>query len=89
MKYVGYAFTLLLLGLLSAFTIYTLWGWFVVPLGVMKISLAHAYGLSLFVGAFLMNRGIDRDRKIDEKIVESVIVNLFLLLFGYVVSIFM
>ncbi len=89
MKYLGYAFTLLLLGLLSAFTIYTLWGWFVVPLGVMKIGLAHAYGLSVFVGAFLGTRGIESGRKFEERVVETIICNVILLLFGYVVSIFM
>jgi len=36
--------------LYAAFVMQTLWGWFVVPLGVMSIGNAHAYGLMLTAG---------------------------------------
>lgn len=35
----------------NAFVLSALWGWFVVPLGVPGINMAHAMGLSLIVGA--------------------------------------
>lgn len=37
---------------MSGYTAKTLWGWFVVPLGVPQIGLAHAIGLSLTLTAF-------------------------------------
>lgn len=46
------------LALFSAFTISTLWTWFVVPLGVMKIGFAQAYGFSLLVSVFMGVRGL-------------------------------
>lgn len=38
--------------LLTAFALSTLWGWFVVPIGVNAISMAQAFGLSLIVVYF-------------------------------------
>jgi hypothetical protein len=29
-----------------------LWGWFIVPLGVQPIGIAHAVGLAVFIGMF-------------------------------------
>ena len=49
------------LALFSAFTISTLWAWFVVPLGVMKIGFAQAYGLGLLVSVFMGVRGLSAD----------------------------
>lgn len=34
---------------LTAVATATLWGWFIVPLGVKAIGAVHAYGLSMFV----------------------------------------
>ena len=34
---------------LSAFVAHELWNWFVVPLGVRRISTSHAYGLMTLV----------------------------------------
>lgn len=46
------------LALFSAFTISTLWAWFIVPLGVTKIGFAHAYGISLISTVLLGARGV-------------------------------
>ena len=35
---------------LSGFTVSALWGWFLVPLGVPAIGIAHGCGISLIVG---------------------------------------
>lgn len=40
--------------LLRAFVMTQLWSWFVVPLGVMTIGLAHAYGLTIIIALFTM-----------------------------------
>lgn len=31
---------------------YTLWNWFVAPLGVQEINMWHAYGIMMFLGLF-------------------------------------
>ena len=35
-------------GILGAFVMTKLWGWFVVPFGIMQVTLWHMFGLSLF-----------------------------------------
>ena len=41
------------LGVLRAFIIRDLWGWFLVPLGLPEISVLHAFGLGLFASLFV------------------------------------
>lgn len=41
----------------------TLWGWFMVPLGVAPITYWHAVGLSLLLSVFLGSRGMKNDKK--------------------------
>lgn len=38
--------------LLRGFVLTQLWHWFLVPLGLREISLAHAYGLSILIALF-------------------------------------
>ena len=46
------------ISLFSAFTIATLWGWFIVSLGVPAIGYAQAYGIALFFGVLMGTRGM-------------------------------
>ena len=48
----GHIVTMLWNILVSGFTLSTLWGWFVVPLGLPEISFFHAVGIDL-VASFL------------------------------------
>jgi hypothetical protein len=41
------------LGILRAFIIRDLWGWFLAPLGLPEISVLHAFGLGLFASLFV------------------------------------
>jgi len=41
------------LGILRAFIIRDLWGWFIAPLGLPEITVLHAFGLGLFASLFL------------------------------------
>ena len=41
------------LGVLRAFILRDLWGWFLVPLGLPEISVLHAFGLGLFATLFV------------------------------------
>lgn len=46
----GYSLLVTVLRMLyTAFTMQTMWGWFLVPLGLPRLSLAHAYGIDLLV----------------------------------------
>lgn len=52
MKALG-LFALIPVGMfLNALALSVLWGWFVVPLGVVSIGKAHAFGLAVLVNLF-------------------------------------
>jgi hypothetical protein len=72
----------------SGFTIATLWGWFVVPLGVKAISYANAYGLAILSSVFMGIR-ISGEASSKDIVVKNVILNIFALLFGFITVQFM
>ena len=86
------AFTVLVAGLLGGVTS-ILWGWFVVPLGVPPISVAHAVGLSAVVSSFLIWRNIqdhtDEKTKTSVKLIIALFIGAFLLGEGWVLVQFM
>ena len=89
MKYVGLFAMLVALMLTSAFTGATLWGWFIIPLGIAQISYVHAYGLGI-VGSFMLGtRGIAGKKPFGETLVEGFMVCAACLLFGYGAHLFM
>ena len=49
--------------LVGGFAVSTMWGWFIVPLGAPAMSLAHGYGLSLFVSLFTQSLAIQSQFK--------------------------
>lgn len=79
---------MILLALFGAFTISTLWSWFVVPFGVQAISLAHAYGLSVLASVFMSTRGLGNTKATDT-LMTGVVLNVFALLFGFIAVQFM
>lgn len=79
---------MILLALFGAFTISTLWGWFVVPFGVQTISLAHAYGLSVLASVFMSTRGLSNTKAVDA-LLSGVMLNVFALIFGFIAVQFM
>lgn len=79
---------MILLALFGAFTISTLWSWFVVPFGVQTISLAHAYGLSVLASVFMSTRGLV-EQKAAVTLTQGVMLNIFALLFGFIAVQFM
>jgi hypothetical protein len=79
---------MILLALFGAFTISTLWSWFVVPFGVQTISLAHAYGLSVLASVFMSIRGLSNTKAADA-LTQGVMLNIFALLLGFITVQFM
>ena len=49
---IGIVGVVMLLAIWRGFVLSYLWQWFLVPLGVSEISIAHAIGLSVLVGMF-------------------------------------
>lgn len=71
--------------LLTAFTLATLWGWFLVPLGLPVIGYAHAYGLSILATLLRGNQITKPSESNGSKIfLQSFILNVVALCFGYV-----
>lgn len=87
LKFFGVLFVMVLSGLLTAFTLSTVWGWFIVPLGVVPINYVHAYGIALFLTLLFGKNKKDRDNT--EEFIFHAIKCLLVLLFGYVTVKFM
>lgn len=86
--FLGFILAIFCLALFSAFTIATLWGWFVVPLGVIPLSYAQAYGISLLASVLLGARGVDTEKG-KTTVGVAITINILALLFGYVAVSFM
>lgn len=84
----GIVSVMIVLALFGAFTISTLWGWFVVPLGVKSVTMAHAYGLSTMVTVFMGMRGL-QGKDSGQVLVGGIMLNIFALIFGGIALQFM
>lgn len=92
MKFAGYVASIVVLALLGAFTVSTLWAWFIVPFGLPAIGYAHAYGIAVFVNFFLASITTSVAKKetpLSQTIGTGILVNLFTLWFGWIAHIFM
>lgn len=80
------------LALFTGFSVSVLWGWFIVPLGVAQIGLAHAYGISLLGSALMSTRGLNTAGGGTSgwtRTATGILINLVALLFGWVAVGFM
>lgn len=61
----GYLFVFVITALITifwgGFVTATLWGWFMVPLGVKAITYWHAVGLGALFGVFTGSRGLQKE----------------------------
>lgn len=80
----------LVLGIvLRGFALVYLWGWFIVPLGLPQVQMAHAIGI-LMLMAYMTHEGYtDPKTTTTTKIITSVIQPPIVLLFGYIVHLCM
>ncbi len=74
--------------ILKGFVLKVLWGWFIVPLGVIAITIPNALGLSVII-AFLIHTIPSKKIKLEEIMTYSIGISLFALLFGFIVQLFM
>lgn len=70
--------------LLSAYIVFLLWGWFMIPLGLAQISIAHAIGLSCGI-----QHKSDPEQSVTNAIATMVAIPLLSLAIGYVAHMFM
>lgn len=76
----------------NAWVLTILWGWFIVPLGVKALSVAHAYGITLVTGLILSNRGVKENKDKDDwvgSILTWLLLPLVALFFGWIAVGFM
>ena len=75
------------LALLRGWVLSILWAWFVVPLGVIAVSVPHAVGLSILITMLTLHKTEDKDRTTEEKIAAYVMVVIYPLMslfFGWI-----
>jgi hypothetical protein len=60
--------------ILSAIIIQDMWGWFIVPLGVVAIGKAHALGLSTFISYFKIGLASSKEVSTDPKLKDQPLV---------------
>ena len=85
----GIVAVMVVLTLFSAFTVSTLWGWFIVPFGVQSIGMAHAYGLSIFATLLQGTRGLNSGTDSGTLLVQGLVLNILSLAFGGIAVQFM
>jgi hypothetical protein len=73
--------------LISGWAMMTLWGWFIVPLGVRAIGMAHGWGLAMMVGLYTHHTPDKREPF--DIIVSGLITILLVLGFGWIAHSFM
>ncbi len=64
--------------ILKGIVVQSLWSWFIVPLGVVSISVPHAIGISTIVSLF--NTKIDIETNDDEDRAKQLFVSIFFIL---------
>lgn len=76
--------------LLSGFTIKTLWGWYIIPLGVSAITLVHAIGIDTLVSfIFTVSAPTSDQKPYWYKYIHTISNILATLLVGWVFQFFM
>ena len=74
----------------AAFTLSTLWGWFIVPLGAPAIGIAHAAGISVLLTYLKMRQVKAKDeRDFLSKVTDAYGRMIGVLLLGYIIKLFM
>ena len=67
---------------LNAFVLTQMWAWFIVPLGVVAIGMAHAWGLAIIIMWITDHNTQKNDDEFVVVMARAIIGPLFVLLFG-------
>lgn len=63
-----------------------LWGWFIVPLGAIPLTLPHAIGIGIIISLFKTSV---KDKDLEKVVLENTIYIAVTFLFAYIVHLFM
>lgn len=90
-KFIGLIVFGILGTIFGGYVITQLWGWFIVPFGIMNISIAHGIGLNLLMSLMTTKLGMatDPEMKGATLIITSFLLYVVFWGLGYVVSLFM
>lgn len=87
--FTAFVITLAILPIINGFVIKIMWPWFITPLGIDSISIAHAIGLTAISTFFHSKKDEARSDKLWENVLDVFARPVILFLFGYVVQLFM
>lgn len=88
MKFLEIIAMMLISVMVTGWAVSTLWGWFIVPLGVQALSFAHAYGISVMASVFMGTRGI-KDKVELSNWIKGVMFPILGVFFGFIAVQFM
>lgn len=88
MKFIGTIAVIAFLAVFGGFTISVLWGWFIVPLGVVSLSIPHAIGINTTLGVFQI-RATKEEVKIEDAVIKAISFYVAALIIGYITHLFM
>jgi len=77
------------IGLYRGWVLTILWMWFIVPLGVPEIGIAHAWGISMIIGMLTATHIYKEDKNPVKSFTNLIFAPLILLAFAYVIHSFM
>lgn len=78
MKTIGALTTVMSMGLINAYVLTFFWLWFIVPFGIMELSLSHAYGLTILIGIITpSNDSKEEEKEMYTIVLESVVKTIF------------
>ncbi len=90
MKTLGTMVFMIFLALIEAYVLTFFWLWFIVPFGLMKLSVSHAYGLMLIIGIITAKVNMKKETELLEVILNTTIKVAFIVIIsfplGYVVN---
>lgn len=89
---IGIIFLLILIvpiGLYRAWVLTVMWMWFIVPLGLPEIGIAHAWGISMAIGMLTVSHVYKEDKEPLKSFANMIFAPLVLLGIGYIVHSFM
>jgi len=73
------------IAIIRGYVLSILWGWFLVPLGVVEISVPHAIGFLLLIGLVTPNPNEKKEGKPLEKFLSTILSPLIAWLFGAII----
>ncbi len=76
---------IILLGLYYSWALQILWTWFLVPIGLPNVTIAHMFGIAMFKGLLFAKYAKSDKGEYGEKVTNALVAPLVALSVGYVI----